>query len=98
MEDLAFRHLYPNEYYKLVAEIDRKRQEREGGDLQEVMDIIVRRLAEVDMACDIQGRPKHLYSIYQKMKRQNKNLDEIYDLMAIRIIVETVRECYAVLA
>ncbi len=96
MEDLAFRHLHPNEYYKLVAEIDRKRQEREG-DLQEVMDIIVRRLAEVDMACDIQGRPKHLYSIYQKMKRQHKNLDEIYDLMAIRIIVETVRECYAAL-
>ena len=96
MEDLAFRYLYPNDYYGLVADIDRKRQEREG-DLQEVMDIIVERLAEVDMACDIQGRPKHLYSIYQKMHKQNKSLDEIYDLMAIRIIVDSVRECYAVL-
>ncbi|MFY9526702.1 MAG: bifunctional (p)ppGpp synthetase/guanosine-3',5'-bis(diphosphate) 3'-pyrophosphohydrolase [Firmicutes bacterium] len=96
MEDLAFRHLHPNEYYMLVKEIDRKRQEREG-DLQEVMDIIAKRLAEVNMECEIQGRPKHLYSIYQKMKRQNKNLDEIYDLMAIRIIVETVRDCYAAL-
>lgn len=96
MEDLAFRYLYPDEYYSLVTEIDRKRQEREG-DLQEVMDIIVERLAEVDMACDIQGRPKHFYSIYQKMQKQNKELDEIYDLMAIRIIVDNVRECYAVL-
>lgn len=96
MEDLAFRHINPEEYYKLVAEIDRKRQEREG-DLQEVMNIIVERLADMDMACDIQGRPKHLYSIYQKMKKQNKALDEIYDLMAIRVIVDSVRDCYAVL-
>ena len=96
MEDLAFRHLNPEEYYRLVAEIDRKRQEREG-DLQEAMNIIMERLAEMDMTCDIQGRPKHLYSIWQKMQKQNKSLDEIYDLMAIRIIVETVRDCYAVL-
>lgn len=96
MEDLAFRHLHPLEYYNLVGEIDKKRQEREG-DLQEVMGIIMKRLAEVDMVCDIQGRPKHLYSIYQKMKRQQTSLDEIYDLMAIRIIVDSVRECYAVL-
>ena len=96
MEDLAFRHINPDEYYKLVAEIDRKRKEREG-DLQQVMDIIAERLADVDMACDIQGRPKHLYSIYQKMQKQHKELDEIYDLMAIRVIVDTVRDCYAVL-
>lgn len=96
MEDLAFRYINPDEYYKLVAEIDRKRQEREG-DLQEVMDIIVERLSDVDMSCDIQGRPKHLYSIYQKMQKQHKDLDEIYDLMAIRVIVESVRDCYAVL-
>lgn len=96
MEDLAFRHLNPEEYYRLVAEINRKRQEREG-DLQEAMNIIMERLAEMEMACDIQGRPKHLYSIYQKMHKQNKSLDEIYDLMAIRIIVDTVRDCYAVL-
>lgn len=96
MEDLAFRHINPDEYYRLVTEIDRKRQEREG-DLREVMGIIMERLAEVEMSCDIQGRPKHLYSIYQKMQKQHKDLDEIYDLMAIRVIVENVRECYAVL-
>lgn len=96
MEDLAFRHLHPDEYYSLVNAIAKKRQEREG-DLQEFMDIILERLAEVGIACDIQGRPKHLYSIYQKMVRQNKTLDEIYDLMAVRIIVDTVRECYAIL-
>ena len=96
MEDLAFRHLYPDEYYNLVNAIAKKRQEREG-DLQEVMDIILERLAEVDIDCDIQGRTKHLYRIYQKKVRQNKSLDEIYDLMAVRIIVDSVRECYAVL-
>lgn len=96
MEDLAFRYINPEEYSKLVAEINRKRQEREG-DLRDVMNIIVERLADVDMACDIQGRPKHFYSIYQKMQKQNKGLEEIYDLMAIRVIVESVRDCYAVL-
>lgn len=96
MEDLAFRHINPDEYYRLVTEIDRKRQEREG-DLKEVMDIIMERLADVDMSCDIQGRPKHLYSIYQKMQKQHKELDQIYDLMAIRVIVDSVRDCYAVL-
>lgn len=96
MEDLAFRHLYPDEYYNLVNAIARKREEREG-DLQAVMDIIKRKVDEIGIKCDIQGRPKHFYSIYQKMVRQNKTLDEIYDLMAVRIIVDTVRECYAVL-
>ncbi len=96
MEDLAFRHLYPDEYYNLVNAIARKRKEREG-DLQAVMDIIRKKLVELNIKCDIQGRPKHFYSIYQKMQRQDKSLDEIYDLMAVRIIVETVRECYAIL-
>ncbi len=96
MEDLAFRHINPDEYYRLVTEIDRKRKEREG-DLKQVMDIIKIRLADVEMTSDIQGRPKHLYSIYQKMQRQHKELDGIYDLMAIRVIVESVRDCYAVL-
>lgn len=96
MEDLAFRYINPDEYYRLVTEIDRKRKEREG-DLREVMDIIMARLADVEMTSDIQGRPKHLYSIYQKMQRQHKELDEIYDLMAIRVIVDSVRDCYAVL-
>ncbi len=96
MEDLAFRHINSDEYYRLVTEIDRKRQEREG-DLREVMNIIMERLADVEMSCDIQGRPKHLYSIYQKMQKQHKELDEIYDLMAIRVIVDSLRDCYAVL-
>lgn len=96
MEDLAFRHLYPDEYYNLVNAIARKRKEREG-DLQAVMEIIRKKLAELNIKCDIHGRPKHFYSIYQKMQRQNKSLDEIYDLMAVRIIVDTVRECYAIL-
>ena len=63
MEDLAFRHLHPNEYYMLVKEIDRKRQEREG-DLQEVMDIIAKRLAEVNMECEIQGLS--IYTVFTR--------------------------------
>lgn len=96
MEDLAFRYLATEDYYALVNSIAKKRQEREG-DLSNVMSIIADRVREVGLECDIQGRPKHLYSIYNKMRRQNKSLDEIYDLMAVRVLVNSVRDCYAVL-
>lgn len=96
MEDLAFRYLAPKDYYNLVNNIAKKRQEREG-DLEKVMAIIEEKLSEVDIPCEIQGRPKHLYSIYQKMERQGKKLDEIYDLMAVRVLVDSVKDCYAVL-
>ncbi len=96
MEDLAFRYLAPKDYYSLVNSIAKKRQEREG-DLKNVMDIVKEKVDDLDISSDIQGRPKHLYSIYQKMQRQEKNLDEIYDLMAVRVIVDSVKDCYAVL-
>ncbi|NLM26478.1 MAG: bifunctional (p)ppGpp synthetase/guanosine-3',5'-bis(diphosphate) 3'-pyrophosphohydrolase [Firmicutes bacterium] len=96
MEDLAFRYLYPNDYYSLVKMISRKRQEREG-DLALVMKIIQDKLDELNIPAEIQGRPKHLYSIFQKMQRQNKSIEEIYDLLALRVIVESVKDCYAVL-
>lgn len=96
MEDLAFRYLYPREYYSLVKMISRKRQEREG-DLNLVMQIINDKLEELSIPAEIQGRPKHLYSIYQKMQRQATSIDEIYDLLALRVIVDSVKDCYAVL-
>ena len=96
MEDIAFRYLWPEEYYALVNSISKKRKEREG-ELQNVMNIVKTKLDEVGINCDIQGRPKHFYSIYQKMRSQNKTLDEIYDLMAVRVIVDSVKDCYAVL-
>ncbi len=96
MEDLAFRYIAPKDYYSLVNSIAKKRQQREG-DLQRVMDIVREKVEDLNIESDIQGRPKHLYSIYQKMQRQHKSLDEIYDLMAVSVIVQSVKDCYAVL-
>ncbi len=96
IEDIAFRYLWSEEYYSLVGSINRKRQEREG-DLKSLMQILHSKLAELEIIAEIHGRPKHLYSIYQKMQRQDKTLDEIYDLLAVRVIVDSVKDCYAVL-
>lgn len=96
MEDLAFRYLLPNEYYSLVKLISKKRQEREG-DLNLVMEILGDKFKDLELKAEVQGRPKHLYSIFQKMQRQDKTLDEIYDLLAVRVVVDSVKDCYAVL-
>lgn len=96
MEDLALRYLDPDGYYDLVRRIAQRRQAREG-ELEQVMQTIAARLEELGIPAEVQGRPKHFYSIYQKMKRQRKDLDEIYDLMAVRIIVESVKDCYGAL-
>lgn len=96
MEDLAFRYLLPEEYYNLVKLISKKRKEREG-DLELLMEILGGKLDDLGIIAEVQGRPKHLYSIYQKMQRQGKAIDEIYDLLAVRVVVESVKDCYAVL-
>jgi len=96
MEDLALRYLDPEGYYDLVRRIAKKRQEREG-ELEEIMKALRERLNEVGIPAEIQGRPKHFYSIYQKMKRQGKDLSEIYDLVAVRVIVDSIKDCYGVL-
>ncbi|HHP51184.1 MAG TPA: bifunctional (p)ppGpp synthetase/guanosine-3',5'-bis(diphosphate) 3'-pyrophosphohydrolase [Moorella mulderi] len=96
LEDLALRYLEPESYYELVQHIKMKRQEREAY-IQQVIDIIKEKLEESGIKADIQGRPKHFYSIYNKMKKQGRSLNEIYDLIAIRIIVDSVKDCYAVL-
>ncbi|MFS8533738.1 MAG: bifunctional (p)ppGpp synthetase/guanosine-3',5'-bis(diphosphate) 3'-pyrophosphohydrolase [Limnochordales bacterium] len=96
MEDLAFRALHPEEYAELARRIARRREEREK-ELQQVIDTLQKRLEEVGIRGVLQGRPKHLYSIWQKIQRQNKDLSEIYDLMAVRVIVDTVKDCYGVL-
>mgnify|MGYP001472040376 CR=1 FL=1 len=96
MEDLALRYLDPEGYYDLVSRIAKKRQEREG-ELEEIMKTLAQRLAEVNIKAEIQGRPKHFYSIYQKMKKQGRDLSEIYDLVAVRVIVDSVKDCYGVL-
>lgn len=96
LEDLAFRFLEPEHYYDLVDKVAKKRREREEH-INEMINILKQKLESSGIKADIQGRPKHFYSIYKKMKEQNKTFDQIYDLTAVRVIVENVRECYAAL-
>ncbi len=96
LEDLALRYLNPKEYYNIVQLVDKKRQERERY-INEVMATLKAQLAKFQLNAKIEGRPKHFYSIYQKMAEKGKEFTEIYDLIAIRVIVDTVKDCYAVL-
>lgn len=93
LEDLAFKHLYPRQYEEIAGRVAKTRRERES-ELNRAIELIRRRFDEEGIKAEIQGRPKHLYSIYQKMLRQELNYNEIYDLIAIRIIVDTVADCY----
>lgn len=96
LEDLCLRYTDPDGYYDLVGGIAHNRHEREAF-LEDVVVDLNDRVAAMGIKAEIEARPKHFYSIYRKMKTQNKTLDEIYDLLACRIIVQTVGECYAVL-
>ncbi len=96
LEDIALKYLQPEAYEKLVQEVENKKQQR-----QKLIDTVIGeikvQLDELGIHYDIMGRSKHLYSVYRKMKFQDKALDEIFDLTAVRVIVDTVRDCYAVL-
>ena len=96
LEDLAFKYLYPEEFRELVAGIDKKREERLKF-IDKIKDEIRINLKKEKIEGEITGRAKHLYSIYRKMQRDNKTLDQIYDLFALRILVNSVKDCYAAL-
>ena len=96
LEDICLRYLHPNEYYDLVEKIATKRREREAF-ITNIKDEIKSKTIELGVEMQIDGRPKHFYSIYRKMEQQNKTLDQIYDLFAVRVIVNSVKDCYAVL-
>jgi len=96
LEDLSLRYLEPDVYYELVSRLKVKRKEREQY-VQSLIDQIRAGLDRLGIEADIAGRPKNLYSIYNKMLKQGKDLDEIYDKIAIRVIVNSVRECYGIL-
>ncbi len=96
LEDLAFKYLYPEEYKEISEGIDKKREERLKF-LDKIMEDIRKELKRQRIDAEITGRAKHFYSIYKKMQRDNSTLDQIYDLFAMRIIVNSVKDCYAAL-
>ncbi|QSX08773.1 bifunctional (p)ppGpp synthetase/guanosine-3',5'-bis(diphosphate) 3'-pyrophosphohydrolase [Alkalibacter rhizosphaerae] len=96
LEDISLRYLDEKGYYDLVSKVAQKREVREAY-IQNVIEILKEKLEEVGIEADIQGRPKHFYSIYRKMYVQNRNFEEIYDLIAVRIIVNNIKDCYGVL-
>lgn len=96
MEDIALRYIDPESYYDLVDKIAQKKVERDAY-INSVIQQIHEKLDESGINADITGRAKHFYSIYRKMKNQNKEFDEIFDLMAVRVLVDSVKDCYSVL-
>ena len=96
LEDLAFKYLHPEEYHELVEGINKKREERLQF-IEKIMADIRVQLKKQHIDAEVTGRAKHLYSIYRKMKRDNKTLDQIYDLFALRILVNSVKDCYSAL-
>jgi len=96
LEDLSFRYVNPQLYYDLASKVAMKKKERESF-VEEVMEVISQKLTEHGIEGEVSGRSKHLYSIQKKMESRKVDIDEIYDLIAIRVMVEDIRSCYAVL-
>lgn len=99
LEDISLRYIDPKQYYRIVNLMKAKRTERESY-LAEIIEQIKKTIAESGAnihLIDVSGRPKHIYSIYRKMINQDKEFNQIYDLMAVRLIVKSVRDCYAAL-
>lgn len=96
LEDTALRFLNPQQYYRIVHLMAQKRKERETY-VNDVMDLIREKLGNVDIQSEVTGRAKHIYSIYRKMVSQQKEFNEIYDLFAVRIIVNSIKDCYGAL-
>lgn len=96
LEDMSFHYLNPEAYYRIVNLMDAKRSQREKY-IDDAIKSLKKTLDGLGIKYDIYGRPKHIYSIYKKMVNKHKDFDQIYDLLAVRVIVKTVRDCYAVL-
>ena len=96
LDDLSLKYLHPEVYYDLVDKIAIRKNDREKY-VQDIVDEVSVHIANAGIKAKIDGRVKHFFSIYKKMKNQNKTLDQIYDLFAVRIIVDSVKDCYATL-
>ena len=97
LEDISLRYLDPKGYYDLVDKISKKRKEREAF-INQITETLKVKIKELGIeSAQVEGRPKHFYSIYKKMNTKHKTLEEIYDLFAVRVIVNSVQDCYAVL-
>ena len=96
LDDLSLKYLYPDVYYDLAAKVEQRKSERERY-VQEIAIEVRHHIHEAGIEGEVDGRVKHLFSIYRKMLNQKKSLEEIYDLFAVRVIVGTIRDCYAVL-
>lgn len=96
LEDLSLRYTNPQQFYRIVHLMDSRREDREQY-IADSIGAINTAIDELEIKAEITGRPKHIYSIYKKMKTQKKQFDEIYDLLAIRVLVDSIKDCYAVL-
>lgn len=96
LEDLSLRYTNPQQFYRIVHLMDSRREDREQY-IDDSINAINSSIDELEITAEITGRPKHIYSIYRKMKTQKKQFDEIYDLLAIRVLVDSIKDCYAVL-
>ena len=96
LEDLSLKYIDPVAYKEITESINLKKQEREQF-INDIMDTLKKKTDEMGINSHVMGRAKHFYSIYRKMFTQNKSIDELYDLFAVRIIVDSIKDCYAVL-
>ncbi|MEF9935294.1 MAG: bifunctional (p)ppGpp synthetase/guanosine-3',5'-bis(diphosphate) 3'-pyrophosphohydrolase [Clostridium sp.] len=96
LEDLSLRYISPDDYYNIGKLISQKRGEREQN-INQIVNILDSSFKKSNIAADIDGRPKHFYSIYRKMNLKHKTFDQIFDLLAVRVLVDSVKDCYAAL-
>lgn len=96
LEDLSLRYLDPDNYYDLVDRVSKRRLERETY-IQNIISVLNEKLGEMEIHCQINGRPKNFYSIYKKMFNQGKAFEQIFDLTAVRILVDNIKDCYGAL-
>jgi RelA/SpoT family (p)ppGpp synthetase len=96
LEDLSLRHLKPDVYREIARHLEERRRDREA-EVQQIVALLRAKLKEEGIEADVTGRAKHIYSIYKKMQRKSLDFEHVYDVRGVRIIVDTIQECYAVL-